>query len=117
MAPTPWRNDASASADRQSAVGQVVRRLDDAGLGGLDQELGQRALGLEVDRGRRPPRWPWTTSAHAEPDELVAGLAEQQHVAALGDEARRDARAYVVDDAEDADDRRRQDRRSSPVWL
>ena len=75
------------------------------------QHLGEQLLAREVDLRRHAAE---VAGGDLRPDravELVAGVAEQdQRLAGLGAEAGRDAPVHVVDDAEHADHRGRQDR-------
>ena len=95
----------------QSAVGQVVGAGDDRVARRVGQQLGQRALGSEVDLRRQTAEVAVHDVRPLRAGELVAGLAEQEDLLALGDEAGRDALGDVLDDPEHGDDRRGQDGR------
>ena len=78
------------------------------------EHLGEQLLALEIDARRQPAEM---VGGDLRPDravELVAGVAEQdQRLPRFGAQPGRDAPVDVVDHAEHADDRRREDRRGA----
>ena len=82
----------------QSALGQIVGRGDQAVAGRGGQHLGQQLLARQVDPGGTPAEM---VGGDLSPDravELVAGVAEQdQRLAGFGAEGSRDASADIVD--------------------
>ena len=95
----------------QPALGQVVGRGHQPVAGCGDQHVGKQPLPLQVYRRGQPPRWSAVTWAQIDPSNSSRGVAEQdQRFAGLGAESGRNAAGDIVDDTQDADDRRWQDR-------
>jgi hypothetical protein len=94
----------------ETALGEIVGRVDQPVARCVDEDVGQQLLAREVD-GRRPAAEEAVDRVPLGAAELVAGVAEQVDKRAVLVEAVPGASRDVVDDAQDTDHGGRQDGR------
>ena len=95
---------------REPAFGAVVRRPDEAGADRVDQQLLERALAIEVQCRRFASDQIVQKSQILAASELAPIIAEEHHPIAHGAELTSHRLARVLEQADDADHRRRIDR-------
>ena len=95
--------------DSQPTLGQVVRRFDQALARGIDQDLAQSALTVEVDVGRQTTEVIVRDLGPGRATELVGRGAKQVDVLTGGLPARGGPAGHIVHHAQDRDHRGRMD--------
>ena len=110
-APMPDRSAISTSAWPTPPSLHVVRGAEHAVARAGHEDLAEQSLALQVDDGRQPAEVAVHVVRPLAAGELVAGVAQQVDQLAVELPADRRAPLDVVDHAEHADHRRRQDRR------